>query len=174
MLRRFLTKPGGGDLAPEAPALIASCGLADAPERAANPCPDQRQTAWLSYARPLCAPAPLERRGFAFLARGNPRPAEAFTLSLGPLKPRADSFLNRRALKLGKDAHHLEKRLAGRTKAVIRETIPVAVWTIGAGKCRPLRAPAPRRSSPTTRGASTSSPPQPYHTDDRPRDEQNN
>jgi hypothetical protein len=35
-------------------------------------------------------------------------------LFLGPPKPGADSFLNHRALKLGKHAHHLEERLAGR------------------------------------------------------------
>jgi hypothetical protein len=34
-------------------------------------------------------------------------------LAPGPRKPGADPFLNHRALKLSKDAHHLEQGLAG-------------------------------------------------------------
>jgi hypothetical protein len=37
-----------------------------------------------------------------------------FPLILDPPKPGTDSFLNHRALELGKHAHHLKHRLAGR------------------------------------------------------------
>ena len=53
-----------------------------------------------------------------FEFRGNRRPAKPFALALGPRKPSADSFLDYAALELGKDAHHLEHRLAGRRRGV--------------------------------------------------------
>jgi hypothetical protein len=41
-----------------------------------------------------------------------------FPLILDPPKPGTDSFLNHRALELGKHAHHLKHRLAGRRRGV--------------------------------------------------------
>jgi hypothetical protein len=49
-----------------------------------------------------CDQEPLERQGFAFRGLPVPGPSELFPLILGPPKPGTDSFLNHRALELGK------------------------------------------------------------------------
>jgi hypothetical protein len=41
------------------------------------------------------------------------RPAQRLTFILGSPQAGTDTFLDHRALKLGEDSHHLEKRLAG-------------------------------------------------------------
>jgi hypothetical protein len=46
-----------------------------------------------------------------------PGPAKSFALVLGSPKPGADSFCDHRALKLGKNAHHLKHGLAARQAA---------------------------------------------------------
>jgi len=64
---------------------------------------------------------PRSRQGLAdsfFECWGNWRAPEAFTLTPGPRKPGADSFLNHRPFELGKHAHHLEHGLAGGCRSV--------------------------------------------------------
>jgi hypothetical protein len=53
-----------------------------------------------------------------FEVLGQPGPAELLALTPGPRQAGTDSFLNYRALELGKHSHHLEHRLAGRRGGV--------------------------------------------------------
>jgi hypothetical protein len=53
-----------------------------------------------------------------FQLRGYRRPAELLALTTGSRKAGTDSFLDDRALELGKYAHHLKHRLAGRRRGV--------------------------------------------------------
>src|ERR1700730_9930632 len=68
-----------------------------------------------NLAHALCAPRFIQGvTDSLFQRRGYPGAAQLFALTTGPRKPGADSFLNHRALELGKYAHHLEHGLAGR------------------------------------------------------------
>jgi hypothetical protein len=53
----------------------------------------------------------LQRRGYR-------RPTKTLPLAPGPRKSGADAFLDHGALELGKYAHHLKHRLAGRRRGV--------------------------------------------------------
>ena len=72
-----------------------------------------------NLAHALCAPRFVQGvTDSLFQCSGYPRAAELFALATGPRKPGADSFLNHRALELGKYAHHLKHGLAGRRRGV--------------------------------------------------------
>src|SRR5439155_27299760 len=92
----------------------------DGLERAADPLHRRDVDAKLLGKNPH-ARAPRSRQSLtdSFLQRrGYRRPTKTLPLAPGPRKSGADAFLNHGAFELGKYAHHLKHRLAGRRRGV--------------------------------------------------------
>jgi hypothetical protein len=108
------------------PGVAALCG-ACLDERAADPL--HRTRIDIEFGRGLAhAQAILAGRQDSLLELGGyPRGAKLFAVFLGPPKASGDSLLNHRALELGKDAHHLKHRLAGRCGGVEALLVQVAI-----------------------------------------------
>ena len=99
-----------------------------------------------------------ERPVLRFSSSGAIRgPAKLLALAPGPRQARTDSFLNDRPLELGKHAHHLKHRLAGRRRGVDALLVQEQVDLARAARTGSRRGPCRLRPSRSTDQAITTS-----------------